>query len=221
MMTSAPWKECTHELSYCSYVSFFVVISPQPTRGSLQQSTPRWGRPWGTLYPVTCSAPWPVVGKPVNMRTPLAGVMRSKPWKDSTRPGTLASRTTTFSPSACTCFSSQCCARLARVTKVNIGSHMKSQYICPGFCFALWCVFKIESLNKWDLWFQCIDMFVGSLYVYWFKGLRVVCNLLNSPNLTLFFSFPQLPLTCHILHLQDYWQLASYGKAFHWNHREI
>lgn len=45
---------------------------------------------------VTCSAPWPVEGKPVNTRTPLAGAMRSKPSKDSTRPGRLLSFITTF-----------------------------------------------------------------------------------------------------------------------------
>ena len=45
------------------------------------------------LSPVTCSAPWPVEGEPVNMRTPLAGVMRSKPLRDSIHPGMLASPT--------------------------------------------------------------------------------------------------------------------------------
>uniref|UniRef100_A0A3Q3NMN3 Protein tyrosine phosphatase domain-containing protein 1 n=1 Tax=Mastacembelus armatus TaxID=205130 RepID=A0A3Q3NMN3_9TELE len=33
---------------------------------------------------VTCSAPWPVEGKPVNMKIPLVGVMKSRQSKDST-----------------------------------------------------------------------------------------------------------------------------------------
>lgn len=73
-------------------VSFCVFSFSQPTWGSPQQSTPRWGRPWDMSSLVTCSAPWPVEGKLANMKIPLAGVMKSKLSKDSTRLGTYQSQ---------------------------------------------------------------------------------------------------------------------------------
>lgn len=77
-------KRQSHSYSVC-LASYCLQL--QHTHGCPQQSTPRWGKPWGTSFPATCSAQWPAAAEPVNTKTPLAGAMRSKPWKDSTRPG--------------------------------------------------------------------------------------------------------------------------------------
>lgn len=63
---------------------FLQLMSEYPRR-----STPRWVRLWGMSSQDICSAPWHVEVEHVNMKTPLAGVTRSKPLKDSTPHGKL------------------------------------------------------------------------------------------------------------------------------------
>lgn len=150
---------------------------------------------------VTCSAPWPVAGKPVNMRTPLAGAMRSKPSKDYTLPGRFDPPSWRTDPQGD-----------APPSVCYWSPYKRLQYICPSIVFHCNPI-TVGGLGTWRAVpeHQQVPSVFISLVSWALESLYFIRNCLPDS--------PQLLIS--VLHLQDHWQLASYGEAFHWDHRQV
>lgn len=186
-------------------VILFVCFFLQPMQGSPQQSTPRWGRPWGTSSPVTCSAPWPVEGKPVNMKIPLVGATRNKLSKDCTRRGTLSYLHLSHSHE-CLCSFFPLAAVLAQYGSLKSTSIVTGDVNTFVLVFALPCNhIKTESLNDSDkysftaaafsqhLW--CFQEIIFDWSLDFFYVWEAVENFVLLLNL-LYFPFTGLLTTC-------------------------